>query len=187
MTSPHRADHLENNALDVPAVRLSEAPARPRSPGRALGRTARSDRKQELSVIESALGFAKSPVKPGSETRDRFGLPSRARRCHLLGDEAFNPALVAALAASPAFAADDGYPKGLFEHSPVVPGPNDPPDADPPPLDPGAPPEPGGQADGNSALDDYCASIAGQRTFRSSAEVKRAHAKCDQGDPARDQ
>ena len=40
--------------------------------------------------------------------------------------------------------------------------------------------------DGNSALDDYCASIAG-RTFRSLAEVKRAHAKCDQGDPARDQ
>jgi hypothetical protein len=90
--------------------------------------------------------------------------------------------LVSALAATPALAADDGYPKGLFEHSPVVPGPNDPPDADPPPLDAGAPPYAGGQPDANSALEDYCATIAG-RTFHSLAEVKRAHAKCDNPPP----
>ena len=78
---------------------------------------------------------------------------------------------VAALAASPALAAEDGYPPGLFEHSPVVPGPNDPPDS------PGPPAEAGG-APGNGSLEDYCASIA-SRTFRSLAEVKRAHARCD--------
>ncbi len=80
-------------------------------------------------------------------------------------------AFVAALAASPALAADNGYPPGLFEHSPVVPGPNDPPDSQGPPPDAGGP-----SADGS--LDDYCASIA-SRTFHSLAEVKRAHAKCD--------
>jgi hypothetical protein len=91
---------------------------------------------------------------------------------------------VAVLMASPALAAD-GYPSGLFEHSPVVPGPNDPPDSqgDPPP-DAGA--DAGGIPDGNGSLDDYCASIAG-RTFHSLAEVKRAHAKCDQGNPSPDQ
>jgi hypothetical protein len=88
-------------------------------------------------------------------------------------------AFVAALAASPALAAD-GYPSGLFEHSPVVPGANDPPDPQ------GAPPDTGGVPDGNDSLDDYCASIA-SRTFHSLAEVKRAHAKCDQGNPAPDQ
>jgi hypothetical protein len=81
-------------------------------------------------------------------------------------------AFVAVLAASSAFAADDGYPPGLFEHSPVVPGPNDPPDSQ------GAPPDAGGASEGNRSLDDYCASIA-SRTFRSLAEVKRAHARCD--------
>jgi hypothetical protein len=90
-------------------------------------------------------------------------------------------AFVAALAASPAFAAD-GYPSGLFEHSPVVPGPNDPPDSQGAPPDAGA----GGVPDGNDSLDDYCASIA-SRTFHSLAEVKRAHAKCDQGNPSPDQ
>ena len=85
-------------------------------------------------------------------------------------------AFVVTLAASPALAAEDGYPPGLFEHSPVVPGPNDPPDSQGPPADAGAPP------DGNASLDDYCASIA-SRTFHSLAEVKRAHAQCD---PAQD-
>ncbi len=83
-------------------------------------------------------------------------------------------AFVAALAASPALAADDGYPPGLFEHSPVVPGPNDPADSQAPPPDAGDAPE------GHELLDDYCASIA-SRTFHSLAEVKRAHARCDPG------
>jgi hypothetical protein len=79
---------------------------------------------------------------------------------------------VIALVASPALAADNGYPPGLFEHSPVVPGPNDPPDSQ------GPPPDAGGPSDADGSLDDYCASIA-SRTFHSLAEVKRAHAKCD--------
>jgi hypothetical protein len=80
-------------------------------------------------------------------------------------------AFVAFLAAGSAFAADDGYPPGLFEHSPVIPSgpadsaaPSGPPDADP--------------SDGGGSLDDFCASVA-SRTFRSLAEVKRAHARCD--------
>jgi hypothetical protein len=85
-------------------------------------------------------------------------------------------AFVVALAASPALAVDNGYPPGLFEHSPVVPGPNDPPDPQGPPPDAGAPP------DESSSLDDYCASIA-SRTFHSLAEVRRAHAKCDNPPP----
>jgi hypothetical protein len=79
-------------------------------------------------------------------------------------------ACVALLAASPALAADDGYPPGLFEHSPLV-GPN------------GAVESQGSQAsppDGDESRDDYCASIA-SRTFHSLAEVKRAHARCDPG------
>jgi hypothetical protein len=91
-------------------------------------------------------------------------------------------ALVAALIASPAFAAQDGYPSGLFEHSPVVPGPNDPPDAQGPSSDAGAPPDENGSPEANGSLDDYCASIA-SRTFHSLAEVKRAHAKCDNPPP----
>ena len=89
-------------------------------------------------------------------------------------------AFAIALAASPASAAQDGYPPGLFEHSPLIPGPNDPPDSQV------APPDASGAPDGNGSLDDYCASIA-SRTFHSLAEVKRAHAKCDQGNPAPDQ
>jgi hypothetical protein len=81
----------------------------------------------------------------------------------------------AALSVNSAFAAEDGYPPGLFEHSPVVPGPNDSPDSQAPPPDAGGPPE------GNDAMDDYCASIA-SRTFHSLAEVKRAHARCDPGE-----
>jgi hypothetical protein len=83
-------------------------------------------------------------------------------------------ALATALAASPALAAQD-YPPGLFENSPVVPSgpsdattPSEPPDAVDPfeildPVDP---------------MDDYCDGLA-SRTFRSLAEVKRAHARCD--------
>ena len=87
-------------------------------------------------------------------------------------------AFAAALTAGPARAAQDGYPPGLFEHSPVVPGPNDPPDSQEPSPDAAGPPE------GSDSLDDYCASIA-SRTFHSLAEVKRAHARCDpgQGEP----
>jgi hypothetical protein len=84
---------------------------------------------------------------------------------------------VALTMASPALAAEDGYPSGLFEHSPVVPGPNDPPDSQG-----GLAPDAGGAPDPNGSLDDYCASIA-SRTFHSLAEVKRAHAKCDNPPP----
>jgi hypothetical protein len=92
------------------------------------------------------------------------------------------------LAASPVLAAQDGYPPGLFEHSPVVPGPNDPPDSQGSPPDAGSPPGAGGSPDGNASLDDYCAHIA-SHTFHSLAEVKRAHAQCDppQDDPPPDQ
>jgi hypothetical protein len=100
-----------------------------------------------------------------------------ATQCHL------SPAMkslilvfIAVAALCPALAAQDGYPPGLFEHSPVVPGPNYPPDSQGPPSDAAGPP------DGNGSLDDYCASIA-SRTFHSLAEVKRAHAQCD---PAQD-
>jgi hypothetical protein len=95
-------------------------------------------------------------------------------------------AFIALAAAYPAFAAQDGYPPGLFEHSPVLPGPNDPPESQGPPSDAGGPLDAAGPPDGNESLDDFCASIA-SRTFHSLAEVKRAHAKCDQGNPAPDQ
>ncbi len=85
---------------------------------------------------------------------------------------------ISVLTAGPAFAAQDGYPPGLFEHSPVVPGPNDPPDSQGPSPDAGGAPDPGGGLDGNASLDDYCAHIA-SHTFHSLAEVKRAHARCD--------
>jgi len=83
-------------------------------------------------------------------------------------------ALVAALAASPALAAQD-YPPGLFENSPVVPSgrpdatvPSGPPDADVP----FGPPAVGGPQD------DYCAGVD-FRTFHNLAEVTQAHARCD--------
>jgi hypothetical protein len=97
-------------------------------------------------------------------------------------------AFVVTLAANPVLAAEDGYPPGLFEHSPVVPGPNDPSDSQGPPSDAGGPPEAGGPPDGNASLDDYCAHIA-SHTFQSLAEVKRAHAQCDspQDNPPPDQ
>ena len=103
--------------------------------------------------------------------------------------KSFFLAFVVSLAASPVLAAEDSYPPGLFEHSPVQPGPNDPPG---PPGDAGGTPEAGGQPeqglppDGNASLDDYCAHIA-SRTFRTLREVKRAHAQCDQGNPLPDE
>ena len=92
----------------------------------------------------------------------------------------------AALTALPALAADDGYPPGLFEHSPVVPGPNDPSDTQAPPSDAAGPPDAGVPPEGNASLDDYCAHVA-SHTFHSLAEVKRAHAQCDQAGPPLDQ
>ena len=84
-------------------------------------------------------------------------------------------ALAAALAASPALAAQD-YPPGLFENSPVVPsGPRDTtvPSGRPDATFPFGPPP-----DAVDPLDDYCAGVP-FRTFRSLAEVRRAHAQCD--------
>jgi hypothetical protein len=92
---------------------------------------------------------------------------------------------IALMAAHPALA-EDAYPPGLFEHSPVVPGPNDPPDSQAPPPDAGDQPQAGGPPAGDEPLDDFCATIA-SRTFHSLAEVRRAHARCDQGNPSPDQ
>jgi hypothetical protein len=123
----------------------------------------------------SAAQYPASPVALGATQR------------HLsLGMKSLILVFVAALAACPTLAAQDGYPSGLFEHSPVVPGPNDPPDSQGPPPDEGNPAEAGGPPETNGSLDDYCASIA-SRTFRSLAEVRHAHAQCDQGNPAPDQ
>jgi hypothetical protein len=83
-------------------------------------------------------------------------------------------ALAAALAASPALAAQD-YPPGLFENSPVV--PSGPPDATTPSQPPDAA-DPFESLDAVDPLDDFCDGLA-SRTFRSLAEVKRAHARCD--------
>jgi hypothetical protein len=113
-------------------------------------------------------------------------------------------ALGAALLAS-ASVADQAYPPGLFENSPVVPsgqpagepapaepsGPDGPaadagppgPDADmaPPGYDaPSGPyvPVAPGRAESYAPGFDYCAGIA-SRTFHSVEEVRRAHARCD--------
>jgi hypothetical protein len=101
-------------------------------------------------------------------------------------------ALALALTASPAVADSPEYPPGLFENSPLVPSgppheaiPSGPSDADVPfePPDPGAffgPPDaaaPFGPPDVVDP-DDYCAGIE-FRTFRSPAQVRRAHALCD--------
>jgi len=83
-------------------------------------------------------------------------------------------ACVILLAASPAFADNDGYPPGLFEHSPLV-GPNGAVESQ---GSQAGPPDAGDPPEGSESRDDYCASIAG-RTFHSLAEVKRAHARCD--------
>ena len=83
-------------------------------------------------------------------------------------------ALATALAASHALAAQD-YPPGLFENSPVF--PSGPPDATTPSEPPDAA-DPFETLDAVDPLDDYCDGLA-SRTFRSLAEVKRAHARCD--------
>jgi hypothetical protein len=83
-------------------------------------------------------------------------------------------ALVAALATGPVSAAQD-YPPGLFENSPVV--PSGPPNAAAPSQPPDAA-DSFGPPDVVDPLDRYCEGHA-FRTFRSMAEVKRAHAKCD--------
>jgi hypothetical protein len=101
-------------------------------------------------------------------------------------------ALAAAMVAGPAFADAPEYPPGLFENSPVV--PSKPLHAESPsgPLDaevPFEPPDPDAQFGSPDAVapfgppddvgpDDYCAGVA-FRTFRSLAEVRRAHAQCD--------
>ncbi len=99
---------------------------------------------------------------------------------------------IAALALMSAAAhADQNYPSGLFENSPVVPhgGTYDgAPGADtqaPASPDEGGmagPPDPDGAGPPVAAapgpVDDYCASMP-YRTFSSLAEVKRAHARCD--------
>jgi len=92
---------------------------------------------------------------------------------------------VALLAASPALADDDGYPPGLFEHSPLV-GPNG--AVIEPQGSQASPPVAGDPSEGGGSLADYCASVAG-RTFHSLAEVRRAHARCDPqgGAPPADQ
>ena len=84
-------------------------------------------------------------------------------------------ALVAALTASPALAAQD-YPPDLFEKSPVI--PSGPPEATVPSAPPDADVPFGPPLDAVDPLDDYCDGLA-LRTFRSLAEVKRAHARCD--------
>lgn len=92
-------------------------------------------------------------------------------------------AFAAALAASPALAAQD-YPRGLFENSPVVPSgppdatiPSGPPDA----TAPSGPPDDDGSFGPPTApgpTDDYCAGVA-FRSFRTLAEVRQAHERCD--------
>jgi hypothetical protein len=84
-------------------------------------------------------------------------------------------ALAAALAASPALAAQDDYPRGLFENSPVV--PSGPPDATAP-SEPAEAAAPFGSPNVGGPLDNDCAGLA-SRTFRSLAEVRQAHARCD--------
>ena len=73
-----------------------------------------------------------SSPRNGRKRRSMYRSPVAdcATQCHL------SPVMkssivvfIAVLAAFPASAAQDGYPPGLFEHSPVVPGPNDPPDS----------------------------------------------------------
>ena len=101
-------------------------------------------------------------------------------------------ALALALTAGPAFADGPEYPPGLFENSPLMPSgpphaaiPSEPSDADVPfePPDPDAPfgpPDATAPSGPPDAVDpeDYCAGMA-FRTFRSLAEVRRAHARCD--------
>ena len=99
-------------------------------------------------------------------------------------------ALALALTASPAFPDGPEYPPGLFENSPLVPSgpthaaiPSGPSDADVPfePPDPDAavgPPDDAAPFEPPDVVgsDDYCAGIE-FRTFRSPAQVWRAHAQ----------
>ena len=81
-------------------------------------------------------------------------------------------ALAAALAASPALAAQD-YPPGLFENSPVLPRPNNPPSGRRHHLDHRTHP----------TRWTTIAMGSPSALFRSLAEVKRAHARCDNPHP----
>jgi hypothetical protein len=104
--------------------------------------------------------------------------------------------VIFALAPSFVAAADaDGYPPGLFEHSPLI-DPNHPPLAPPegpqspadalPPVDEGmeglAPPDapysPSDTFGGALMSDPYCLDIA-HRLFGSLAELRAAHGRCD--------
>ena len=101
-------------------------------------------------------------------------------------------ALALALTASPALADGPEYPPGLFENSPLVPSgpphaaiPSEPSDEDVP-FEPPDPDAPFGPPDAAAPFgppdvvgsDDYCDRIE-FRTFRSRAQVRRAHALCD--------
>ena len=94
--------------------------------------------------------------------------------CKALPRKCSTIVLTLALTTSPALAAQD-YPPGLFENSPVV--PSGPPDATTPSEPPDAA-DPFEILDPVGPLDDYCDGLA-SRIFRSLAEVKRAHARCD--------
>jgi hypothetical protein len=83
--------------------------------------------------------------------------------------------LAVVAAASPTLAAQDDYPRGLFENSPVV--PSGPPDATAP-SEPAEAAAPFGPPNVGGPLDNDCAGLA-FRTFRNLAEVRQAHARCD--------
>ncbi len=83
--------------------------------------------------------------------------------------------LAVVAAATPALAAQDDYPRGLFENSPVV--PSGPPDATVP-SEPAEAAAPFGPPNVVGPLDNDCAGLA-FRTFRNLAEVRQAHARCD--------
>jgi hypothetical protein len=120
----------------------------------------------------------------------RFGPSSPLARSIRRAAALAAPIAALALMAAPA-RADQNYPSGLFENSPVVPhggtfdgapgadtqgpaGPDEGGMAGPP--DPDVAGSPVAAAPGPIA--DYCASMP-YRTFSSLAEVKRAHARCD--------
>ncbi|MBV9286775.1 MAG: hypothetical protein JO288_02960 [Hyphomicrobiales bacterium] len=85
-------------------------------------------------------------------------------------------ALAAVLAAGPTLADSPEYPPGLFENSPLRQRGEEPP-ADPSGALPpdAAPPD---TIPPDAMAPDDCADIAG-RVFRSLAEVRAAHARCD--------
>ena len=85
-------------------------------------------------------------------------------------------ALAAILAAGPALADSPEYPPGLFENSPLRQH------GEEPPADPSEAPPPEAMSpdtiEPDEAGPDDCADIAA-RVFRSLAEVRAAHARCD--------